>query len=251
MPLRVGRSRCIIGQAGSCLSVVNAVHSGDFGVAREIMRVRNLFLALALAAVSFSVAAAPLEGTDYRKIDPPQRPSTPNKIEVLEFFSYGCPHCNEFYPLVSGWAAKLPKDVVLKRVATGLGRKPWTNLAKMYYALESTGDLTRLDGQIFHAIHEEHLPLFDEKAISDWVTKHGVDPAKFNTAFESFGVNTKANQAEDMVESYKIEGVPTLTVDGKYVVLGNSFEEILTNADAVIAMDRAERAAAAAAAAQK
>jgi thiol:disulfide interchange protein DsbA len=128
---------------------------------------------------------------------------------------------------------------------------PWTNLAKMYYALESTGDLTRLDGQIFHAIHEEHLPLFDEKAISDWVAKHGVDPAKFKLAFESFGVTTKANQAEDMVESYKIEGVPTLTVDGKYVVLGNSFEEMLTNADTVIALDRAERTAAAAAAAHK
>jgi thiol:disulfide interchange protein DsbA len=215
------------------------------------MRVRNLFLAVALAAVSFAADAAAVEGIDYRKIDPPQHSSTTNKIEVLEFFSYGCPHCNEFYPLVNGWAAKLPKDVVFKRVATGLGRMPWTNLAKMYYALESTGDLTRLDGQIFHAIHEEHLPLFDEKAISDWVAKHGVDPAKFKLAFESFGVTTKANQAEDMVESYKIEGVPTLTVDGKYVVLGNSFEEMLTNADTVIALDRAERTAAAAAAAHK
>ena len=215
------------------------------------MRVRNLFLAVALAVVSFTADAAAVEGIDYRKIDPPQHSSTTNKIEVLEFFSYGCPHCNEFYPLVNGWAAKLPKDVVFKRVATGLGRMPWTNLAKMYYALESTGDLTRLDGQIFHAIHEEHLPLFDEKAISDWVAKHGVDPAKFKLAFESFGVTTKANQAEDMVESYKIEGVPTLTVDGKYVVLGNSFEEMLTNADTVIALDRAERAAAAAAAVHK
>ena len=215
------------------------------------MRVRNLFLAVALAVVSFAADAAAVEGIDYRKIDPPQHSSTTNKIEVLEFFSYGCPHCNEFYPLVNGWAAKLPKDVVFKRVATGLGRMPWTNLAKMYYALESTGDLTRLDGQIFHAIHEEHLPLFDEKAISDWVAKHGVDPAKFKLAFESFGVTTKANQAEDMVESYKIEGVPTLTVDGKYVVLGNSFEEMLTNADTVIALDRAERAAAAAAAVHK
>lgn len=214
-----------------------------------MMRVRNLFLALGLAVVSLAASAAPQEGIDYRSIDPPQHPSSPpGKIEVLEFFSYGCPHCNEFYPLVSSWAAKLPKDVVFKRVATGLGRKPWTNLAKMYYALESTGDLNRLDAQIFHAIHEEHEPLFDEKAISDWVGKHGVDVAKFNAAFESFGVSTRANQSEDMVESYKVEGVPSLTVDGKYVVLGNSFEEMLTNADAVIAKDRAERAKAAAAA---
>jgi len=212
-----------------------------------MMSVRKLFLGMALAVLSWSAYAAPAEGIDYRKIDPPQHPSASSgdRIEVLEFFSYGCPHCNEFYPMVSAWAAKLPKDVVFKRVALGMGRIPWTNLAKMYYALESTGDLNRLDAQIFHAIHEEHLPLFDETAISQWVAKHGVDPKKFNTAFESFGVNTKVNQAEDMMEAYKVDGVPSLAVDGKYLVLGNTFEEIVTNTDAVIAMDRAQRAAAA------
>lgn len=204
-----------------------------------------MFLGLALTAMSLSaVAGPPLEGAEYRFIDPPQHPSTPGKIEVLEFFSYGCPHCYEFYPMVSAWAAKLPKDVVLKRVATGLGRMPWTNLARMYYALESTGDLARLDAQIFHAIHEEHAPLFDEAAISDWVEKHGVDVAKFKTAFESFGVNAKVNQAEGMVEAYKVEGVPSLTIDGKYLVLGDNFAQVLTNADAVLAMDRQQRAAA-------
>ena len=208
------------------------------------MWVRKMFVGLALAALSLSASAGPpLEGSEYRVIDPPQHPSTAGKIEVLEFFSYGCPHCNEFYPMISAWAAKLPKDVVFKRVATGLGRMPWTNLSKMYYALQSTGDLARLDAQIFHAIHEEHAPLFDEKAISEWVAKHGVDPVKFKTAFESFGVNTQVNQAEDMVETYKVDGVPSVAVDGKYLVLGDSFEEILTNADAVIAMDRTQRAA--------
>jgi protein dithiol oxidoreductase (disulfide-forming) len=212
------------------------------------MWVRKVFLGLALATLSLSAwAGPPLEGSEYRFIDPPQHSGTPGKIEVLEFFSYGCPHCNEFYPMVDAWAAKLPKDVVFKHVATGLGRMPWTNLAKMYYALQTTGDLARLDGQIFHAIHDEHLPLFDEAAISEWVAKHGVDPVKFKTAFESFGVNTQVNQAEDRVEAYKVDGVPSLAVDGKYLVLGGSFEEILTNADAVITMDRAQHAAEAAA----
>ena len=103
----------------------------------------------------------------------------------------------------------------------------------------------RLDAPLFHAIHEEHKPLFDEKAISQWVGQHGVDLAKFNTAFESFGVNTKTNQAEEMVENYKVDGVPALTVDGKYLILGNSFEQMLSNTDAVIAKVRAEHAAAA------
>ena len=213
------------------------------------MSIRNALFALTLVVVTLVVspvaayAAPPTEGTEYRKIDPAQHTESTGKIEVLEFFSYGCPHCNEFYPLISAWAAKLPKDVVLKRVAVGLGRTAWTNLAKTYYALVTTGDMQRVDAQLFHAIHEEHAPLFDEKAISGWVAKHGVDAAKFNTAFESFGVNTKANQADDMLENYKVDGVPTLTVDGKYVVLGSSFEQILQNADAVIAKVRAEKMA--------
>lgn len=191
-------------------------------------------------------AAGLVEGTDYRTLDPAQHSdSPPGKIEVLEFFSWGCPHCNEFNPLITKWAEKAPKDVVFKRVATGMGRTAWTNLARAYYALDSLGFAESLNAPIFHAIHEEHQPLFDEGAITAWVGKHGVDPAKFRTAFDSFGVNTRLNQAEQMVESYKIEGVPSLAVGGKYIVLGNSYEEMMTHLEAVVAKVRAERAAAA------
>jgi protein dithiol oxidoreductase (disulfide-forming) len=210
------------------------------------MSIRNSLIALGLVVLSMPALADVTAGTEYRAIDPPQHPESVGKIEVLEFFSYGCPHCNEFSPMIGAWAAKLPKDVVFKRVATGLGRTAWTNLAKTYYALEATGDLKRLDAPLFHAIHEERLPLFDEKSISEWVGKHGVDPVKFNTAFESFGVNTKLNQAEVMVENYKVDGVPALTVNGKYLILGNSFEQLLANTDGVIAKVRAEQSAAAA-----
>jgi protein dithiol oxidoreductase (disulfide-forming) len=212
------------------------------------MFIRSTVLAFVLVVLSLPLRAAELvEGTDYRTLEPAQHTDVgPGKIEVLEFFSYGCPHCYEFYPMISAWTAKLPKDVVFKRVATGMGRLAWTNLAKAYYTLESTGDLNRLDGQIFHAIHEERAPLFDEKAISEWAAKHGVDQAKFTTAFDSFGVNTRLNQAEKMVESYKIDGVPGIAVGGKYVVMGNSFEQMLANASALIAKVRAERGAAAA-----
>ena len=210
------------------------------------MFIRSTLCALVLVVLSLpSHAAGLVQGKDYRALEPPQHTDSPaGKIEVLEFFSYGCPHCSEFYPLISAWVAKLPKDVVFKRVATGMGRTAWTNLAKAYYALESTGDLNRLDAKIFHAIHHEREPLFDEKAISTWVAQHGVDQQKFVNAFDSFGVNTKLNQAEQMVDNYKIDGVPGVTVGGKYVVMGNSFEELLANADALIAKVRAERAAA-------
>jgi thiol:disulfide interchange protein DsbA len=215
------------------------------------MATRTGLLALALLVLSVPLRAEVVAGTDYKPVDPPQHTQSAGKIEVIEFFSYGCPHCNEFYPLVNAWAAKLPKDVVVKHVATGFGRTAWTNLAKAYYALEATGDLGKLDGPLFHAIHEEHVPLFDEKSITDWVAQHGVDPAKFTAAYDSFGVNTKLSQSEQMVENYKVEGVPTLAVDGKYVVLGNSFELILSHADGVIAKVRAERGPATPAAGHK
>jgi protein dithiol oxidoreductase (disulfide-forming) len=212
------------------------------------MSIRTCLLALAIVVLSAPLQAAELvEGRDYRTLTPAQHADGNGKIEVIEFFSYGCPHCNEFYPLVTAWAAKLPKDVVFKRVATGLGRTAWTNLAKAYYSFESTGDLQRLDAKIFHAIHEEHLPLFDEKTIVQWGSQNGVDPTKFATAFDSFGVNTKLNQAEQMVENYKIDGVPSLAVGGKYIVMGNSFEQLLANADGLIAKVRAERGGAVAA----
>jgi thiol:disulfide interchange protein DsbA len=208
------------------------------------MLIRSTLLALAFVVLSLPLRAAGAEGTDYRTLDPPQHSDTPaGKIEVLEFFSWGCPHCNEFNPLITKWAEKAPKDVVFKRVATGMGRTAWTNLARAYYALESLGFADSLNAPMFHAIHEEHLPLFDEGAITAWVGKHGVDQAKFRTAFDSFGVNTRLNQAEQMVENYKIEGVPSLAVGGKYVVMGNSFEQIIANLDAVVAKARAERAA--------
>jgi thiol:disulfide interchange protein DsbA len=126
-----------------------------------------------------------------------------------------------------------------------MGRTAWTNLARAYYALESLGVAESLNAPIFHAIHEEHQPLFDEGAITAWVGKHGVDQVKFRTAFDSFGVNTRLNQAEQMVESYKIEGVPSLAVAGKYIVLGNSYAEMMAHLEGVVAKVRAERAAAA------
>jgi protein dithiol oxidoreductase (disulfide-forming) len=208
------------------------------------MLIRSTLVALVFVALSLPLRAAGLiEGTDYRTLDPPQHgDSPPGKIEVLEFFSWGCPHCKEFNPLITKWAEKAPKDVVLKRVATGMGRTAWTNLARAYYALESLGVAESLNEPIFHAIHEEHQPLFDEGAITAWVGKHGVDQAKFRTAFDSFGVNTQLNQAEQMVENYKVEGVPGLAVGGKYIVLGNSYEEMIAHLDAVVAKVRAERA---------
>lgn len=221
-------------------------------------RIRPLILTLCvLAAVVLCaprLAAAQLvEGRDYRVLKPQRPTSSPGKIEVLEFFSYGCPHCNDFYPLVTAWLAKQPKDVVFKRVAVGFGRPAWVNLARTYYALEADGDLQKLDGPLFHALHEEHRPLFDEPSIAAWVVSQGGDGEKFANAYASFGVNNQTVQSDQLVEDYGVDGIPTIAVDGKYVMLSPAeaadehavFTTVLANTDLMIARVRAEDRAAA------
>jgi protein dithiol oxidoreductase (disulfide-forming) len=209
--------------------------------------------ALCVLTATFLLASGPsaaqaVEGRDYRTVNAPDPNTTPaGKIEVTEFFSYGCPHCNDFYPLVTAWLARQPKDVVFKRVPVGFGRPQWVNLARAYYALLDIGELERLDGALFHAIHEEHLELFDLESLAAWVGKHGGDADKFTNAYTSFGVNNQTAQADQMAEDFQVTGIPTLAVNGRYVVLGAqqasdehaAFLELLTTADKVIAMARA------------
>jgi len=211
-----------------------------------------LMLCAASGLLASSSASAQLvEGADYRRLSPPHPTSSPGKIEVLEFFSYGCPHCAKFYPLVSGWAAKLPKDVAFKRVAVSYGRPAWTNLARAYYALEATGQLARFDGPLFHAIHDEHLQLFDAQAISDWIGKLGGQADKFTNAYASFGINNQTVQADQLVEDYQVDAVPTLEINGRYVLLSpgeaadeeQTFRELLAHADQLIARVRRDQGA--------
>lgn len=207
-----------------------------------------------LACVSVLGAAPALaqaEGTDYRVLTPAQPTQSPGKIEVIEFFSYACPHCAEFAPLVGTWKATLGKDVVLRKVPVGFDRPPWINMQRAYYALLASGDLERLDARLFLAIHEEHLPLFQEQALFDWVGKNGGSAEKFAAAYTSFGINNQTVQADKMAEDFQITGVPTMAVDGKYVALGDSFTELLANTDKLIAKVRAEHAAALAGAGAK
>ena len=192
------------------------------------------FLAFALPAQAQQVVA----GNDYAAIDPPITTESPGKIEVLEFFSYGCPHCADFNPLLSLWADKLPADVVLKKVPVSFGRAAWGNAAKLYYALQTTGDLQRLENKVFQAIHKDRTNLFEEKSIKSWVAANGVDARKFADAFSSFGVQSKVRRGDQLAHAYKIEGVPALAVNGKYLIGTLQFEQQLAVADKLIAQER-------------
>jgi len=205
-------------------------------------RAFNHFLLASLASAALPVSAAPLvQGHDYDLIQPPQ-PCESGKIEVLEFFSYGCPHCNDFHPLVMTWAAKLPKDVSFKRVPVTFGRAAWANLARLYHGLQASGDLARLDGAVFRAIHEQRVNLYTDKSILDWIKKQGVDAKRFADAFDSFGVNIHVARDEQLMKNYKVQGVPLLTVAGRYAVTGqaaNGLADLLSIADGLIELARA------------
>jgi thiol:disulfide interchange protein DsbA len=201
------------------------------------MRASFCIVALAFLAVSTAPRASIVAGHDYTVLDVAQRQEKNGKIDVVEFFSWGCPHCYEFYPKLARWLATLPKDTSFKRVPVGLGHPEWEALARAYYALQSTGDVDRLDTQIFEDIHKNHVWLYDEASITAWVGKHGVDVAKFRAAFQSFGVNTSTGQAEQKSMDYKIPGVPALAIASKYVVSGDQ-DKMLTTSTQLIAMEQ-------------
>jgi protein dithiol oxidoreductase (disulfide-forming) len=198
-----------------------------------------------ILAVLLCMLAAPayaqVENQDYKTLhlkDPP--PATP-KVEVLEFFSYACPHCFAMQPHIEKWAAELPQDVTFTRVPVSFGRREWGQLSRAHYALEATGDLERLGDALFEAIHKDHRPLFDEENLAAWAGEHGVDAGKFRAAFESPGVSARTMRAEQLSRLYSINSVPSVVVDGKYLALGKSHEEMLKIARQLVDKSTAER----------
>jgi thiol:disulfide interchange protein DsbA len=203
------------------------------------MTARLGIFTLAFMAFVSPVQASSIAGHAYVAMEVPQRQETKGKIEVIEFFSWGCPHCYEFYPLLPRWLATLPKDVTFRRVPVSFGHPEWDNLARAYYALQSTGDLARLDGPIYEAVHKEHLSLFDEESITAWVAKHGVNAARFTAAYRSFAVDTSVGQAQQMVMDYRVDGIPTMAIGGRYEV-STDHTKMLAVVDELIAKTREE-----------
>lgn len=209
---------------------------------------RGLFALCAAGALPLlpgTAAANPMrEGIDWAPIVPAQRGESPGKIEVLEFFSYACPHCRDFHPLITRWAAALPKDVVFKRVPVTFGRAAWNPIARLFHALEATGDLERLDQAVFDAIHKQRVSLYTDKEVLAWIGGQGVDGKRFADAYNGFSTQTKVARDEQRTRAYKVDGVPRIAVDGRYSVLGKEVRELsglLVIADRLIARARAER----------
>lgn len=200
----------------------------------------------ALAAVSSQALAqkALQAGKDFRVINPAQPTDSGERIEVIEFFSFGCPHCHELEPVLSGWVKRLPKDVQFRRVPITFNREPWAILAKMYLTYELMGDAERMVPLTFSAVHNDHVPLEDDAARNAWLQKSGINVTKFNENFRSFSVASKLQRATQVAAAYQIQGVPTLVVDGKYMTapsMTNSLEGTVAAVEQLVARARTER----------
>ena len=179
--------------------------------------IRTMLAALVLL-FSANIMAAPQTGTEFRPTVQTLPTDQPGKIEVLELFWYGCPHCYHMEPQLAAWVKNLPKDVYFKRVP-GLPQPAWAPMAKAYYAMESLGVLEKLHSKLFEAIHKQRtLRPDDEAATIDWITKQGgLDRKKVEAAFNSFSMNTKLMKAAQIFRASGATGVPALIIDGKYL----------------------------------
>jgi protein dithiol oxidoreductase (disulfide-forming) len=202
-------------------------------------------VAAAAAAAAFAPAAQAqgrfTEGTHYTRLGQPVAVPSGGKIDVVEFFWYGCPHCNAFEPTLDAWAKKLPADVAFRRVPVAFRDEPFVAHQKVFYALEALGQVEAMHRKVFYAIHAERQRLDKPADIQAFMAKNGVDGAKFLEAFNSFGVQTKARQAKLLSEQYKIDGVPSLGVQGRWWTTASqagSPDRMLAVAEELIAQSR-------------
>jgi len=173
------------------------------------------------------------EGKSYTKLPQDIATQTGDKIEVLEFFWYGCPHCFKFEPTITEWKKKMPANVQFIRVPAPLNAS-WMVHTKTYYALETMGEGEKHHEAIFNAMHIKKIKLRDKDSIADFLEKRGVDKNTFLSTFSSFAVEMRAKQAYQLAKQYKLEGVPMLAINGKYTISGQqagSYQKMVDTAE--------------------
>lgn len=219
------------------------------------MKRRAFSISLAGAAATTGVSATWAqannagfqEGSEYIALDKRVSTDAPaGKIEVLEFFWYNCPHCNAFEPALEAWIKRLPSDVVVKRVPVAF-RDDFEPQQRLFYALEAMGKLPELHGKVFYAIHAEKQSLNTFEAISAWAQKQGLDKAKFEAAYQSFGAASRSKKAKLLQDQYKVQGVPALGIAGRFYTSGAmtaTMDKALQVTDFLLAEIRKENQAA-------
>jgi len=203
----------------------------------------GMMIALAMQTPARAQAKSP-GGADYVTLKTPQSTEAPGKIEVIEFFWYGCPHCYSLEPALAPWVKALPADVQFRRVP-GIFDASWAVSARVYYAFEALGLTEKLHKPLFDAIHRDKLniviakdrtPVLNEPLLREWLKKQGVDAEKFMGMYNSFGVDANVKRASQLTRAYGLEGVPAIAVQGRHVVPAGN--RILGIADTLIAEER-------------
>ncbi len=203
---------------------------------------RTLIAALAAAAlpVPSALRAQPRADAGYSTLANALLVENPAKIEVAEFFWYGCIHCYNLEPALEAWVPKLPPDVVFRRIPAVFNER-WAHDAAIYFTFEALGVLDKLHRPLFEAIHKDRLKTDNPAALNEWLARNGVDPKKLETTMKSFGVQSKVKRAAQLTAGARIDGTPALMVHGRYTISteqGGSREGMLANAERLIPVAR-------------
>lgn len=207
---------------------------------------RRNFSKLTLVSMAGSSGLAraqerPIEGKHYLAVSPPQPTRDPKQVEILEFFAYGCSHCNAFEPVVDAWQKRLPSNVLFRRIPVAFREVPFVLHQKLYFAIESLGLVEQLHRKVFTAIHVERQRLENLEEIASFAVKNGIESNRFLATLNSFGVTGKSKQASSLTSGYKIEGTPSIGVNGRWLTSGShagSNERSLAVADYLIAQEK-------------
>jgi len=197
------------------------------------------------AWIGSPVSAQPIQPeVDYRVLSRTQPVPRGNRIEVIEFFFYPCPYCNELAPEVERWQKTLPPDVVFRRSPV-VRHDSWVPLAKIYFALETLGEVARLHLAVYQSFHTDHLQINREPVVETWAAKNSLDGAKFMASYRSAEVQLKVDLARKMTLDYEVQAMPSFVVDGRYITstsMTSNVPQVLSVVDALIRFARKNRA---------
>jgi protein dithiol oxidoreductase (disulfide-forming) len=205
----------------------------------RIRRTLIAAMATALAPVSL-VRAQQGAAAGYTTLQNALPVENPAKVEITEFFWYGCIHCYNLEPAVTTWLPTLPADAYFRRIPAVFNER-WAIDAAIYYSFEALGVLDKLHRPFFDAIHKDRLKTDNPAALSEWLTKNGLDPQKFDATMKSFGVQSKTKRASQLTGASRIDGTPALMVQGRYTISveqGRTGEGMLANASRLIPVVR-------------
>ncbi len=212
------------------------------GLGRTLAFAVCLMAAGAASAQSSTPAVKLALGNNYREIR--QQPlAEPGRLEVIDFFFYGCPFCNELRPMLERWRRALPADVVFRRTPA-VRHDAWAPLARTYYTLEALGEVERLHEEVYKGYHDQELHMSKPDVMADWAVRYGIDRERWLQVYQSDEVTARVEQARKATQAYDIQGTPSLVIDGRYLTSSGMTDDVklvVPVAERLIQMVRSRR----------